>query len=63
MLTEYKSRVNPGRARKEEDQINELRMTNRMDEDSVFCEVESDNLDQFEFIEDEKELYQILHHV
>ena len=62
MLTEYKARVNLDRARKKEDQIDELRMTDRMDEDSIFYEVESDDPDQFELIEDEKELCQILHH-
>ena len=36
-------------------------MTDRMDEDSIFCGVESDDPDQLEFIEDEKELCQILH--
>ena len=31
-------------------------MINRMDEESIFCELDSDDSDRFEFINDEKEL-------
>ena len=62
MLTEYKARVSPDRARSEQNCIDELRMTDRMDKESVFCELDSDDPNQFELINDEKELCQILHH-
>ena len=45
MLTEYNASMNPYRFGKEEDQTGELRMTNGMDKDSIFCEVEYDDLE------------------
>ena len=62
MLTEYKAQSSPDRARLEQDCIGELRMTNRMDKESIFCEFNSGDPDQFEFISDEKNLCRILHH-
>ena len=38
------------------------RMTDQMNKDSIFREVESNDPDQVEFIEDEKELCQIIHY-
>ena len=37
-------------------------MMGLMDKDSIFCGIESDDPDRFLFIEDEKELLQVLHH-
>ena len=37
-------------------------MTDRMDNESIFCELDSNDPDQSEFINNEKELCQIMHH-
>ena len=62
LLTEYKCRVSIDRAREEEERIEELRLSGQMSDDSIFCEVDSDDPDRFMFVKDEKELGQILHH-
>lgn len=62
LLTEYKCRVSIDQARDEEDQIEGLRLLGRMSDESNFCEVKSDDPERFEFIHDEEELAQVLHH-
>ena len=61
-LAKYKCRVSHNRARQEEDRVESLRMSGQMEEESIFCKVSSDDPDRFSYIEDEKELCQILHH-
>ena len=61
-LMEYKTRVSIDKARREEDRIDELRGMCLMEEESIFCTTQSDDPDRFLYIEDEKELAQILHH-
>ena len=62
LLTEYKCRVSIDRVREEEDRIEELRLSGQMSDDSIYCEVDSDDPDRFMYVKDEKELGQILHH-
>ena len=61
-LIEYKCRVSHNRTCQEEDRIDELRACGQMEDDSIFCEVESDDPDRFMFVKDETELCQLLHH-
>ena len=51
-LTEFKCRVSHNRLREEKDRIESLRMSGQIDEESIFCEVASDDRDRFSYISD-----------
>ena len=62
MLTEYKARINPTTASKEYERVEDLRMRNLMEEHHIFAETSSDDVNSFDFIPDEQERVQVLHH-
>jgi len=62
MLTEYKARIKPTTASNEYDRVEDLRMRDLMEEDHIFAETSSDDVNSFDFIPDEQERVQILHH-
>ena len=62
LLVEFKARVKPETARAEEERIDALWSNGLMDEESIFCEITSDEPDSFDFIPSEQERYQAIHH-
>ena len=62
MLTEYKARIKPTTASNERDRVEDLRMRDLMDEEHIFAETSSDDVDSFDFIPDEQERVQVIHH-
>ena len=62
LIVEYKARIKPELAQKEMDRVEDLRMRELMEEDSIFCEVESNDRNSFDFIRSEEERCQALHH-
>ena len=55
LLSEFKAHAKPETSRPEEYRIDELRTNGLLEEDSIFCEVESDDPDSFRFIPKEQE--------
>jgi hypothetical protein len=62
LLVEFKARVKPETARAEAERIDALWSNGLMDEESIFCEITSDEPDSFDFIPSEQERYQAIHH-
>ena len=62
LLCEYKARINPKCAQKEEDHIKELRESGEMIGNSIFAHVSSNDSNSYDFIASEEERLQALHH-